>query len=136
MIRIRFSVTLFAGPFPSVSSDFPWLWRSEKKIAVKVRNSAQLHATPRNMFPFLPRKFIFWEWPKIRIDWVQIFKCAIVASFWYFFLDKMFCERTSGYRRSQYYRSTSLHKYVVKFFSGSFLEHNKLCFGIKSTFFL
>ena len=35
------------------------------------------------------------------------------------------------YRHSQYYRSTSLHKYVVNLFSATFLKHKKLYFEIK-----
>ena len=35
------------------------------------------------------------------------------------------------YRRSQYYRSTSLHKYVLKLFSATFLEQKKLWFETK-----
>ena len=39
------------------------------------------------------------------------------------------------YRRSQNYRSTSLHKYEVKLFSATFLEPKKWYFEIKSSLF-
>ena len=44
---------------------------------------------------------------------------------------RFYMNAIKDYRRSQYHRSTSLHNYVVKLFSATFLEHKKLYFGIK-----